>query len=170
MAKILIFSDSHGSTLNIRPALELHAANSDYIVHLGDGAEEFLRLADEYPGKPFLAVRGNCDEAVAPPLRTLEVEEKKILLCHGHSFGVKGGIDTLALSARRSGVDIALYGHTHTPLNVYLPEEDGFPPLYVFCPGSISLPAEGYPSYGLLEISPAGIMLSHGEISGRKRK
>jgi len=170
MAKILIFSDSHGSVLNIRPVLELHAADSDYILHLGDGAEEFLRLAPEYPGKPFLAVRGNCDEAVAPPVRTLEVGEKKILLCHGHSFGVKGGIDTLALSARRSGVDIALYGHTHTPLNVYLPEEDGFPPLYVFCPGSISLPAYGPPAYGLLEISSAGVMLSHGEVTGRKRR
>ncbi len=168
MAKLLIFSDSHGSALNMREALQKNLADSDYILHLGDGAAEFRALAKEFPGKPFLAVAGNCDAPGMrdlPAVRTLEADGKKVLLCHGHTFWVKSGPDNLVRAARACGADVALYGHTHTPFcGYYSPQAEGEKPLWLFCPGSITLPAYGYPTFGIVTLGDSGVLLSHGEI------
>ena len=34
-------------------------------------------------------------------------------MCHGHAYGVKRGLDELAVNAQREGCALALYGHTH---------------------------------------------------------
>ena len=48
-----------------------------------------------------------------------------------HRYGVKGGIGSFEAAARKSGADIALYGHTHIQ---YHDTKDG---LHILNPGAL---------------------------------
>lgn len=62
-------------------------------------------------------------------------------------------------TAVKNGCDIVLYGHTHARCNLY---EDG---LYIMNPGSASCPRDGNkPSYGIIDIVPAGISMNIADI------
>ena len=76
------------------------------------------------------------------------------MFTHGHTYNVKYTLSQLKSAARSNGADIVLYGHTHVAKTEY---DDG---LYVMNPGSISHPREGAPSYGVVEISSAGVFLN----------
>ena len=113
--------------------------------------------------KAFVAVHGNCDGPFSGGLRDeeiLDLEGHRILLCHGHRYGVKGGLGHLIASAKRQGADIALFGHTHERHEEYLPEYG----LWLFNPGALSYPERGEPSFGLLTLTPTGLLFSHGEL------
>lgn len=72
---------------------------------------------------------------------------KKILLCHGHEYGVKSGYLNLQYAAREKGADIVLFGHTH---QVFY---DQTSQLAMLNPGSIGEPRYyGKNSYGILII------------------
>ncbi len=166
--KWIVFSDSHGTARNMEKVLDMHFDTADGFLFLGDGYREFRHLADCYPGRTYLCVRGNCDpaEADAPPLEELaDIGGVRIMLTHGHRYQVKSGTEMLVSAARARRADIVLYGHTHEPFQQYLPPEgEGEQPLYVFCPGSITLPRVGHPAYGILEIRANGILLTNAEI------
>ncbi len=147
MMRILIFSDSHGAGHILNDVLLLHS-DIQTVVHLGDGAREAEDAADRFPERTFYCVRGNCDFAASAPEVRLEIlGGKRILMTHGHRYGVKGGLYTYSCAAREQKADIALFGHTHQPLEEY---DDG---LYIFNPGSIK---DG--RYGILDVSPQGVM------------
>ena len=161
--KILILSDAHGETRKIERAIKLHP-DAEVVLYLGDGSrgacEVFATLS---PSTAAVAVRGNCDWPFSGGLNDeeiLDLEGHRVLFCHGHKYGVKGGLGALIASAKRQGADIALFGHTHEPYEEYLPEYG----LWLFNPGALSSPARGEPSYGLLTLSPNGVLFSHGEI------
>jgi len=59
------------------------------------------------------------------------VESLKLFYCHGHKYGVKSCLDSLAREAKRRDADIALYGHTH---NALISEIDG---VTLINPGSL---------------------------------
>ena len=44
------------------------------------------------------------------------MESVRVFYCHGHKYRVKSGLEQLAEEAKRRDCDVALYGHTHTPL------------------------------------------------------
>ncbi|MBR2023919.1 MAG: metallophosphoesterase [Clostridia bacterium] len=112
MKRIIVVSDSHGRKENIHELRALVQEN-DYLIHLGDGATDVRELFKEFPEK-VLVCRGNCDfSSPYPQEGVLEVEWVRILYCHGHTYGVKSGLDKLAYSAREKSCDVALYGHTH---------------------------------------------------------
>ncbi len=167
--KILVFSDSHGRDDGMRRALSMHP-DAEGVFFLGDGAREAAALAEREPNRFFIGVKGNCDGALFGLLggSDLRLEEelvlfgRRILLLHGHTVGVKGGLGELILNARRREADLALFGHTHEPLERYLSE--GRRPLYLFNPGSISRPRSGKPTYGLITLTESGILLSHGTL------
>lgn len=130
MKKIVIISDSHGNGKGIEKLRGLIAEN-DYCIHLGDGVGDIRAIAGEYPDKIYFCA-GNCDFfAHYPEEGILDVEGVRILYCHGHRYGVKSGLGTLAIKAKTVGADIALYGHTHTPM---ITEQDG---VTLINPGSI---------------------------------
>ncbi len=112
MKTMVILSDTHR---NLQPLekIERVLSESDYIVHLGDMASDANALMRAYPEKTYV-VAGNNDffGGLADEL-ALEVEERRILICHGHRYGVKSGTERLAAAAKARGCDIALYGHTH---------------------------------------------------------
>ena len=150
--RILVMSDCHGEINSAYTALFDHPEIRD-VIFLGDGAREIDRLSEEFPERKFYIVRGNCDfSAPYPDSLTLEFAGKKILACHGHRYNVKYTNQNAVSAARLSKCDILLYGHTHEAVTNY---SDG---LYIMNPGSLS--RSGEHSYGLIDITPSGILMN----------
>ena len=144
MIRLALISDSHGHGPNLRAVAGM-LANCDALCHMGDVAPDGRRLSQQLQ-LPLHAVRGNCDvlAGLADEL-TLDVAGVKLLLCHGHRYGVKNSLTALSLRARQAGADIVLYGHTHLPQVV----RDG--PILFINPGAL---CDG--RYALLEFRDNG--------------
>lgn len=131
--KILVFSDSHSGLRCMRLAMDRICP--DAVIHLGDYVGDAQTIAEEYPGTRFYMVAGNCDRYRVPPdfPETLveTIRGVRVYMTHGHIQHVKTDLGMLLYNARRSGVQVALYGHTHCPDCRQL--EDG---LWVMNPGS----------------------------------
>lgn len=145
--RILIVSDSHGRNQHLAKALE-EASPFDLVIHLGDleGSDLFL---NQNVLCPLEMISGNNDYFMRLEReKMIRVEDKAIVLTHGHRHNVHNGTEDLKEWARELGADIVLYGHTHIPL-IEREEE-----LLVLNPGSISQPRqEGHrPSYALMEL------------------
>lgn len=112
MSKILVLSDSHGAVKSMMEAIR--SAAPDMVIFLGDCVPDIRQAAAGFPTLDVRYVRGNCDYLLAEPDRLIiEVEGKRLLVAHGHSYGVKQGLLRLYLAAREAGCDVALFGHTH---------------------------------------------------------
>lgn len=163
MARILLFSDSHGVPAALRALRTRVAADApDLVCFLGDAlyhgprngvphdydakaaAEEFNAMAGR-----IVAVRGNCDAEIDQymlafpmmgPCATVVADGVRLFLSHGHLWGPGERLPPLP-----SGGLVAT-GHTHVPS---VERVDG---LWCFNPGSISIPKGGSePSYALLD-------------------
>jgi hypothetical protein len=118
----------------------------DAIFHAGDLAADARRLEETYKIKVY-SVSGNCDaNSPEPGEKVLEVGGKKILLTHGHLYGVKFGYERLYSRAKNISADVVVFGHTHRPENACYQD------ILFFNPGSTSLPRGGAGTYGILEI------------------
>lgn len=145
MKKILVFSDSHGNINNMVYAVK--QVKPDMICHLGDCWNDATKLHHIFPEIPLERVPGNCDYQEEPIEKILLLENRKLLLCHGHPYHVKSGYLTLELAARQKEVDLALFGHTH---KVFYDWHNG---VALFNPGSIGAPGyQNPPSYGVLTL------------------
>ncbi len=119
----------------------------DLLLHLGDGIFDLYRLRTDFPGIPAAGVRGNCDAGSnEPDSRSLTLDGLKILMTHGHIYGVKTGLKNAVEAAREASSDVLLFGHTHRP--VY--EMSGS--LHIMNPGSVF---DG--SYGSIEINDGDV-------------
>ena len=166
--ELLVVSDSHGCVENIQSALERQLKTPDAVLFLGDGARDLDRLF--LCDTPLWAVRGNCDWASSDfadrTERLLCLEGHTILLCHGHEWGVKGGLGALIAHAAEVGADVVLFGHTHTPTlqTIAAGEQVGKTtlsrPMYLFNPGSIGY--EG--SFGTLTVKGESLLFGHGKL------
>lgn len=142
--KLLVCSDSHGVLQYIREAIERE--KPDYLVHLGDYMRDADAVRRQYHDLPVVSVRGNCDFDHTVPERLLqEWDGVRILLTHGHRYGVKSGLLQLDLAAREAQADIVMFGHTHIPLCSRVGE------CWFVNPGTCGLVGRG-PSYALVEI------------------
>lgn len=159
--KILVTSDTHESTKELKTLLAEYADEVKIVCHLGDHAWDLLQFRNEYPQLTMIAVAGNCDYGqdlqreiilnISACLDNENAPSKKILLTHGHTLGVKMGLDRLAYYTKEKGADACFFGHTHFPVCC---EIGG---IFVMNPGSPSWPRGGSKeSYGLVEISPEG--------------
>ncbi len=155
--KILVFSDSHGKYE--RMADVISRSKYDAVIFLGDGISDFDKVRKGYNGKArMIAVKGNCDFFDGTPEETiLDLDGFRVLMLHGHTRNVKHGTTVLEYYAREKGVDLVLYGHTHTRDIRHI---DGEKPFYIFNPGSIG--AAGYlnPSFGYIETVNGQIVLN----------
>ena len=110
--KLLVLSDSHGNlshmeeaVLRVRPRM---------ILHLGDCWRDGEKLRDLFPDIPFHQVPGNCDYRPDEPAeRLLFLEDKRVLMCHGHTYGVKQSLISAGFAAEEQNLDLFLFGHTH---------------------------------------------------------
>ncbi len=148
--RLLVMSDMHGRKNYFEKAIDSQPEAKN-IIFLGDGATAAAGLSEFYPDRNFYIVEGNCDFSTEfPTTRYLEFEGKKILITHGHTFGVKFGTGNLLEGAKQSGVDIALYGHTH------IANIDYHNGIYLVNPGSLcGMPTPA--SYATIDIVSGGI-------------
>lgn len=110
--KIVVFSDVHGATHNLQKLSPL-IEQSDMTIFLGDGIGTLEILGKKAAAK-IIAVRGNCDLfCPLPTEQLLEAGDKKILICHGHTYSVKSSYKELEQRVNELGADLALCGHTH---------------------------------------------------------
>jgi len=113
--KILVLSDSHGNLDNMIRAVE--AETPQMILHLGDCWGDGVRLRRHFPELLFQQVPGNCDFRSDEPTEILlDLEGFRVLLCHGHTYGVKQSLLRAGLEAESRDLDLFLFGHTHSPL------------------------------------------------------
>ena len=168
---LLVLSDSHGRPDLIEEAIR--RVRPDGILFAGDGLRDLTRV--EIPC-PLWAVSGNCDWLSAPLIingsafepqteELVTVEGIRILLTHGHKYGVKSGPTAAAYRALELGADILVYGHTHVPVEYRLPPAEGGSeerkPLILFNPGSIG-DRDG--SFGTITIRGGVILCGHGTL------
>jgi len=152
--RVLIVSDTHGRHGNFEKVYD-KIGPVDMVLHAGDvcGEEEWFRkkVAEE-----LYMVRGNCDTSFDLPSKdVIAFGDKLIFLAHGHHYSVGYGPEEIADAAAANGCDIAVYGHTHVPLDM---EVGG---VRVLNPGSLERPRQGNgkPSFMILEMDDAGNML-----------
>ncbi len=155
--KLLVLSDSHGNVDNMVRAVERTCP--DMICHLGDVMPDGAKLHNRFPAIPFEQVPGNCDwGAFGPAEKLLCVEDRRILLCHGHTFHVKESLLTAMYAAQERRADILLFGHTH---KVFSETRNG---VAMLNPGSIG--DRSYPTYGIVELTGGSILLSTVPLNG----
>lgn len=120
--KILICSDSHTRLEYFQKAIETE--NPELVIFAGDHSTDAIDMSLAYDKIPFRIVRGNTDyyDRETEDTEIFEINGKKIMLTHGHLFGVKGNMNALEKKAVSENVDICIYGHTHIE---YMKEKDG---------------------------------------------
>ena len=116
MKNYVVFSDIHGDYKNMRK-LKILAQENNGAFFAGDGLSCVLNA--NIPNLYWVA--GNCD-ALGEREVVTEIEGVKILLTHGHLYGVKSGMQKLYYRAKELDVNVVIFGHTHAPL---ITKEDG---------------------------------------------
>lgn len=147
--KILVVSDSHGRWGALYNVIQAEP-DARVVIHLGDGNEDLERLRPQFPGHVMVGIAGNCDFFAASGLRACDMisaEDKNIFFTHGHNYRVKSGYSLVEQAARARNADVCLFGHTHEP---FAECRNG---LYMMNPGSVGLPRNGGPSYGIIKIT-----------------
>lgn len=150
MMKIIVVSDSHG---NFDGLYEVFARNNDadLFVHLGDGEREFEDVRNVFGDKNVRYVRGNNDYSLGVESQIIQLGAYRAFCTHGSRYPRMAMNEYLISAARVNDCNVSLYGHTHVRHCSY---SDG---VYLFNPGSISLPRDGLPpSYGIIEINDKG--------------
>ncbi|WEV44632.1 metallophosphoesterase [Streptococcaceae bacterium ESL0687] len=143
---IIIMSDSHGDRKIVEDIKNKYLGKASAIIHCGDSELP----SDDKVWEGITVVRGNCDfDSGYKELVSLEDEGKKILVTHGHLFGVNFGLTGLENLAKQNQADMVFFGHIHRPVAQI---EDKT--LYLN-PGSISQPRGEYPEkmYCKLELT-----------------
>ncbi len=142
--------------------------DADAFVFLGDGTADIFRAGlFEYPFCIY-SVRGNCDAALlqnSPEELVFSLEGFRFFALHGHTRGVKQGMDRAIYAAMSQDADVLLFGHTHTPLEKYIPEVgENKKPLYLFNPGSLGQSSDRIAHFGIIEIRGENILFSGGRL------
>lgn len=108
MPKVLVVSDSHGLTTELSEIKARHGCQ--YKIHCGDSELDYDNPAMD----GFIRVGGNCDfDRRYPLIETLDIEDVKFYICHGHLHRVHEGLDYLSYAASGAKAQIICHGHTH---------------------------------------------------------
>ena len=169
--KWIIASDLHGSAHYCRQLLEVwKREEAPRMLFLGDllyhgprndlpegyAPKEVIALLQERQADIF-CVRGNCDAEVdqmvldfpimADYATLFDENGRELFLTHGHVFGagMHNSVDHAPALPEGSAL---VYGHTHIKVNEASEEHPG---LWLFNPGSVSIPKDGTHSYGIYE-------------------
>ena len=145
--KVLIVSDTHGHDENLERAVMMETP-FDMLVHCGDveGREIFIEALVDCP---CCIVAGNNDFFSDLPREVMiQLEGHRILVTHGHYYGVSMGLYGVLDEGKARECQVVLFGHTHRPVEE---TEEG---ILLLNPGSLSYPRqEGRrPSYAVMEL------------------
>lgn len=149
--RIGVLSDTHGY-ISVARRVVTTMGKIDLLFHAGDLFADAVTLEKELP-VPVKKVAGNCDLGTSLPQEEIFViEDKKILLTHGHRYHVKHGYTELIGRAEQEKAHLVVFGHSHFPVIFW---EKG---ICFVNPGSPVLPRGGsHPSFALVDVSGAGI-------------
>jgi len=151
--KFIVMSDTHGNTSYAEKLIKKYKNNIKKVIHLGDVVKDALYLKNRFNDIEFEIVRGNNDwTSDFPAEKVIEVDNKKILLTHGHMYGVKHDYGLLVNHAKLLRVDACLFGHTHLQEEFYV---DG---KLFLNPGSLLLSRDGESRYAIIEITEWGVV------------
>ncbi len=153
--RIGVVGDIHGNLGGLEKALWAMGP-VDQLLFTGDGYREIVRIKNN-EGLFIKGVAGNCDLSSEYPAEQLfQLENHKVMLTHGHRYGVKQGLTTIGLAGREKGIGLIVFGHTHFPLNT---EWEG---IRLFNPGTLC-PERAYRgvTYGIIEIDQEQIRFFH---------
>ena len=145
--KILLFSDSHNLTSNMKKAIEKEE-NVSIIIHLGDCVRDILKIKMKYPQFSYVYVNGNNDWLMDESSeKVIFFNNKKILISHGHLYSVKSGYGKLIKRGVEIGADAVFFGHTHKTEETYVDK------MLLLNPGSVMLSDNlGIPSWCTIEV------------------
>ena len=149
--RIGVISDTHipKAALDLPEAIYNDFVNVDLILHAGDLVEmNVLRKLQKLA--PVKAVYGNMDleevRNALPEKEIIKIGKFKIGLVHGS--GSPKGLIKAVKSEFANGIDVIVYGHSHSPFNEKIGKtlffNPGSPTDTVFAP---------YNSYGILEVN-----------------
>ncbi|GLB58414.1 metallophosphoesterase [Cytobacillus sp. NCCP-133] len=157
--KLLVVSDSHGLTADLKRIRERHS-DMDLMIHCGDSELQ----ADDDSINGYTVVRGNCDfDAGFPEDRVEKAGGLLIFVTHGHRYSVKSTLMNLSYRAREIDADIVCFGHSHF-LGAAM--EEG---ILFINPGSIRLPrGRKEKTYVILEAEGKEILLDIYDLTGGK--
>jgi len=168
--KLLVVSDIHGRSDRLIDLLDMHS-DADALIFLGDGLRDLSRAGVANYPMTVIAVRGNGDIMPLPEIsatpyeHTQTIEGYKFFMLHGHTRDVKSRPENAVYAAAECGADVLLFGHTHEPLDKYIPAGETLKkPLRVFNPGSLGESYDGWGHFGLIQIKGGHILTSHGKI------
>jgi len=155
VTNLLILSDSHNSSGAVERILKAERNNIDALIFLGDGLRDLELALTHYPKLRAYAVAGNCDFGALEPYDGLAAFDQVIIFyTHGHMYGVKYDLDTIADAASARGAQVALFGHTHVPVAEM---RNG---VFLFNPGSCGRCYTGPDTYGILKLD-GGKVVGH---------
>ena len=153
--RIAVFSDSHGVKEPMLAAIE--EQKPDMVLHLGDYVRDAEAIAAYFPSLDLRYVRGNCDAEVdqmvldfpvmADYATLFDETGRELFLTHGHVFGA-GMHNSVDHAPALPEGSVLVYGHTHIKVNE---ASAAHPGLWLFNPGSVSIPKDGTHSYGIYE-------------------
>jgi putative phosphoesterase len=144
--RAIVLSDSHNDISSCERAINA-SGQLDLIIHLGDIARDVTFIESCYYPIKVVSVLGNNDFLCPGDYeRVISFGPHKIFICHGHTQNVSSSLAMLENTARKSGCEAALFGHTHR--SVLKKSDDG---ILILNPGSVSRPRGGKPSYAILE-------------------
>lgn len=154
--KLLIVSDSHGDDQILQTLVEHYEGQVDALIHCGDSE---LSWTDPLRSH-FIIVQGNMDFDQDFPLQeTTTIADQKILVVHGHRYGVNFGLEQLSLLAQEQAANLVFYGHTHQ-LACVMDQGRLF-----LNPGSISQPRGRFVSlrgtYAIVEVADGQIQVQY---------
>lgn len=147
---LLALGDSHRSQVALELIAEIILRDRPkFFVHTGDNYSDYKHIKKQTK-IPGFGVRGNCDLGLlpgAPEELILDYQNKKVLLTHGHTLGVKHSYRGLVERARAVAADAVIFGHTHVQ---FAQQQEG---IWLINPGSIPLPRGGsQPGYARLKV------------------
>lgn len=149
--KVLIVSDTHGRDKYLFQIIE-KVSPIDLMIHLGDleGSDKYIKSIAPCPVE---MISGNNDFFNGlPKEKIIMIGNYKVMLTHGHRYGVYYNTNKLKKAAKAREADIVMFGHTHVPL-IDLKDK-----VWAINPGSISLPRQKgrIPTYIIMDIDKKG--------------
>lgn len=132
MFKIVVFSDSHGSSDEMEKVIKIEAP--DLVIFLGDGEKDIDQIQSIYDDLKVIAVRGNCDIfSDLPAFLDCSIQGVRMFVTHGHLYEVKYDrtLQLLKSEGKKYKADVVLFGHTHEP---FYEKKDG---MILMNPGTI---------------------------------
>jgi len=147
---IAVVADTHGRTGQITE--RLRRLRPDHILFAGDFYKDGQSIS-RCLNIPADIVAGNCDLSHRSKMEAVvSLGEYKILLVHGHQYGVKKDLNRLYYRGRELEVDAIVFGHTHSPWCEQIGE------MWLINPGSPVMPRSAGPgSFAIITIDAYGL-------------